>query len=96
MELLGDVGHVESPFGPFGDSVSFGACYVHGLRQTYHGLINCFGCTRWYSWETRVKSKLVSFRLETVFVSVRDRRTDCTKCTIALEIIFDAPDGTPR
>jgi hypothetical protein len=25
MELLGDVGHVESPFGPFGDSVSFGA-----------------------------------------------------------------------
>jgi hypothetical protein len=25
MELLGDVGHLESPFGPFGDSVSFGA-----------------------------------------------------------------------
>jgi hypothetical protein len=25
MELLGDVGHVESLFGPFGDSVSFGA-----------------------------------------------------------------------
>jgi hypothetical protein len=25
MELLGDVGHVESPFGPFGDSVSFDA-----------------------------------------------------------------------
>jgi hypothetical protein len=25
IELLGDVGHVESPFGPFGDSVSFGA-----------------------------------------------------------------------
>jgi hypothetical protein len=25
MELLGDVGHVESPFGPFGESVSFGA-----------------------------------------------------------------------
>jgi hypothetical protein len=24
-ELLGDVGHVESRFGPFGDSVSFGA-----------------------------------------------------------------------
>jgi hypothetical protein len=24
MEQLGDVGHVESPFGPFGDSVSFG------------------------------------------------------------------------
>jgi hypothetical protein len=25
MELLGDVGHVSSPFGPFRDSVSFGA-----------------------------------------------------------------------
>jgi hypothetical protein len=25
MELLGDVGHVESHFDPFGDSVSFGA-----------------------------------------------------------------------
>jgi hypothetical protein len=25
MELLDDVGHVESPFGPFGDSVSFSA-----------------------------------------------------------------------
>jgi hypothetical protein len=24
MEPLGDVGHVESPFGPFGDSVSVG------------------------------------------------------------------------
>jgi hypothetical protein len=25
MKLLGDVGHVESHFGPFGDSVSVGA-----------------------------------------------------------------------
>jgi hypothetical protein len=25
MELLGDIGHVESYFGPFGDSVSVGA-----------------------------------------------------------------------
>jgi hypothetical protein len=25
MELLGNVGHVESGFGPFGDSVSLGA-----------------------------------------------------------------------
>jgi hypothetical protein len=25
LELLGDVGHVESRFYPFGDSVSFGA-----------------------------------------------------------------------
>ena len=38
MELLGDVGHVESHFGLFGDSVSVGAREVHGLRQTYHRL----------------------------------------------------------
>ena len=34
MELLGDVGHVESRFCPFGDGVSVGAGLVHGLRQS--------------------------------------------------------------
>jgi hypothetical protein len=33
MELLGDVGLVECCFGPFGDSVSVDARWVHGLRQ---------------------------------------------------------------
>ena len=42
MEVLGDVGHVESHFGPFGDSVSVDARLVLGLRQTYHWLINHF------------------------------------------------------
>ena len=42
MELLGDVGHVEPRFDLFGDSVSVGARYVHGLRQTYHSLRNRF------------------------------------------------------
>jgi hypothetical protein len=32
MEILGDVGHLESRFPPFGDSVSVGARWVHGLR----------------------------------------------------------------
>jgi hypothetical protein len=32
MELLRDVGHVESHFGPFGDYVSVSARLVHGLR----------------------------------------------------------------
>ena len=49
MELLGDVGLVESRFSPFGDSVSVGERYVHGLRHTYHWLINHFGRTRRYS-----------------------------------------------
>jgi hypothetical protein len=50
MELLCDVGRVESLFGPFGDSVG----------------------------------------------SVHDRCMVCAKRTIGSEIIFDAPDGTPR
>jgi hypothetical protein len=40
MELLGDVGHLESHFRPFRDSVSVGAIYVNGLCQTNHKLRN--------------------------------------------------------
>ena len=35
MELLDDVGHVESHFGLFGGSVSVGARLGHALHQTY-------------------------------------------------------------
>jgi hypothetical protein len=38
MELLGDVGHLEYYFGPFGDGVSVGERLVHSLCQTYHRL----------------------------------------------------------
>jgi hypothetical protein len=34
--------------------------------------------------------------LETVLVSVQDRCMVCANRTIGLEIILDAPDGTPR
>jgi hypothetical protein len=44
MELLGDMGHVESCFDPFEDSVSF-----DGLRETYPRLRNRFEHTGWYS-----------------------------------------------
>jgi hypothetical protein len=37
MELLGDVGNVESHFGPFGEVVSVGARCVYCLRQTPGG-----------------------------------------------------------
>jgi hypothetical protein len=50
MELLGDVGHVESHFFLFGDNVTIG----------------------------------------------EKRCSVCAKRTIGLEIILDAPDGTPR
>jgi hypothetical protein len=39
---------------------------------------------------------LTSFRLETMLVSVQDRCTVCAKHTNGLEIILNAPDGTPR
>jgi hypothetical protein len=45
MELLADLGHVESRFSAFGDSANIDARLVHGLRQTYHRLENHFGCT---------------------------------------------------
>ena len=39
---------------------------------------------------------LVSVRLDIVLVLVQDRCTVCAKHTIGLEIILDAPNGTPR
>jgi hypothetical protein len=42
MEHLGDVGHMEARFGPFGDSANLYARYVHGLRRTYHRLKKTF------------------------------------------------------
>jgi len=35
MELLDDVCHIESHFGPFGDIVSFDATLVHSLHLTH-------------------------------------------------------------
>jgi hypothetical protein len=42
-----------------------------------------------------VKWNLVSVCLEIMLVSMQDRCTVCAKHTIGLEIILDAPDGTP-
>ena len=41
-----------------------------------------------------VESRL--FCLEMVLVSMQDGCTVCAKRTIGLDIILDAPDGTPR
>jgi hypothetical protein len=49
MELLGDMGLVESCFGTFGDGVSVGPRKVHGLRRTCHRVKIHFGHTRWNS-----------------------------------------------
>ena len=96
MELLGDVGHVESPFRPFGDSVSVGARKVHGLHRTYHRLRSCFGRTQCYFKVMRLKLKLNSVCLEIVLIFKQDRCTVCTERTIGLEVILEARIGTPR
>ena len=44
----------------------------------------------WVMWN------LTSFFLEIVLVSVQDRSTVCAKRTIGIEIVWDAPDVTPR
>jgi hypothetical protein len=51
MELLGDIGHVESHVVLFGDSVSASAKCLMGARfaPKYHRLKNHFGHTRWYT-----------------------------------------------
>ena len=42
MELLVDVGHVNSHFGLFGDIVGVDAIYLQALRRTYHRLGKSF------------------------------------------------------
>jgi hypothetical protein len=44
----------------------------------------------WVMWN------LVSVCLEIVLVSVQYRCTVCAECAIGSEIVFDAPDDTPR
>jgi hypothetical protein len=90
------VGYVESDFSPFGDSVSVGAGYVHGLCQAYQRLRNHFRRTRWNSSVTCVMWNLVLNRLEIALTSLQDRCSVCAKRTIGSEIILDAPDGAPR
>ena len=51
MELLDAMCHMESHFGLFRNSVSFGAIYVHGLGLMLHSLRNHFGSTCWYFGE---------------------------------------------
>ena len=71
--------HIESHFGLFGDSVSFGARYVHGLCLMHHTLRNYFGRTRWYSLVKRLMWNLGSVCLEIVLILMQDR---CTVCIV--------------
>ena len=94
MEQLDDVCHMKYRFGPFSESVSFGARKVHGLRLEQHRLRNRCESTRWYSWAKRLKWKLGLVYLDIVLILMQDRSTVCMKHTICLEINLDTPNGT--
>jgi hypothetical protein len=96
MELLSDVGRVESHFSPFGDNVSVSPRLEHGLHRTYRRHRNRFGRTRSDSLVTRLKWKLGSVRLGIVLLLMQDWCLVCTKYSIGIEIILHALEGTPR
>jgi hypothetical protein len=93
--LLGDEAQVQARFGLFGDSATLGAKLVHGLRRTYRKLGNSIGGIRWNFLVTWVLWNLVLIWFETVLASVQDRSTVCVERTVRLEIVLEAPDGTP-
>jgi hypothetical protein len=93
--LVSDMGRVESRFSPFGDGVSVSARQVHDSHRTYHRHRNRFGRTRWDSLVTWLKWKLGSVRLEIVLLLTHDWCMVCVKHTVGLEIVLEAPDGTP-
>ena len=69
MKLLGDVGHVESRFFPFGDRYQLGDMgHVESHFIPFGGSVS----------------------------SVQDGCKVCARCSISIQIILDAPDGTPR
>jgi hypothetical protein len=72
------VDQADAHFELFGDSFNFGARKVHGLHLIYNGHGNRFGHTRWYSYITYVKWKLVSVGLEIVLVLEQDRSMVCS------------------
>jgi len=93
MELLDNLCHMESRFGLFRNSVSFGARYVHDLRLMHHSLRNHFGSTVGTSVK-RLKWKLGLICLEIVLNLMQDRCTVCMEHTIRLEINLDTNNRT--
>ena len=90
------MGHVESCFSPFGDSVFVGARLVPGLRQTYHRLRKSFWTHPMVLLgdEAQVVARFGPFRDSIILM--QDRCMVYTECTIGSEIVLDAFDGPPR
>jgi hypothetical protein len=64
---------------------------VYDLRRTYHRLRNSFECNRWNSLVMCVMWNLSLVHLESVLVSLQDRRTVCVECTIGSESFWMHP-----
>ena len=91
MELLGDVGHVESR------SVRLEMLLVLVQdRCTDHRLRYHLGHTQWYTKVMKLSWKLVLVCLEIILIMTPDRCTVCAERTIGSEIVLGAPNGTPR
>jgi len=93
MKLLDDVCHMESRFGLFRNSVSFGARYVHGLHLMHHSLSNHLEAPVG-TLVKRLMWKLGFIYFEIVLILVQDRCMICKEHTICIEIKLDAPNGT--
>jgi hypothetical protein len=87
MELLGDMGHVESCFGLFGDSVSVGAGWVHNFLPNVRQAQKSF-------WTHPMELQGDVGHVESHFGPFGE--SVGVGATIGLEIILEAPGGTPR
>ena len=69
-------------------------CTVYAKRTI--GSKNRLGHSKWYFKVMRLKWKLDSVCLAIVLILMQDRCTVSAECIIGSEVIWDAPDGTPR
>ena len=95
IEFLDDMCHMQSRFGLFRNSVSFGARYVHGLCLMHHSQKTILKASVGTSMKT-LKWKLGLICLEIVLILMQDRCMFYKEYTICLQINLDAPNGTPR
>ena len=96
MELLGDVGHFNSSFGPFGDGVSVGAKFVARLAPNIPLAQESFWTHPMVLLGDEAQLDARFGPLEIVLILTQDGWMVCAKCTISSVVILDRPDGTPR
>jgi hypothetical protein len=95
MELLGDMGHVESCIGPLGDGVSVDVSRTVCAKLTMAQKSFCIHPMVLLGDEAQMEAHFKSV-LEIVLILRQHRCTVCAERTIASNIILEAPDGTPR